>query len=225
MGGAYLGEAAIQKFGADKVKSGYFVVGDLPQSGAVPAMRTNGQVAGFKATVDGFADDHIIHIDTKNTLEESFTQMNNVIGRIPTGVPIMVTAINDQASTGMLRAVKQAGRESDLIVVGMGADELQTMIDEPTFVASVGYFPERYGNFLIPMVLEALAGKTLPATVLQTHYMVTDANVCNYYKDFKCSATPDPIEFKLPEDAYKQHLTAIRKLPELQDSLNLIPTD
>jgi ribose transport system substrate-binding protein len=173
MGGAYLGQAATAKFGADKVKTGYFVVGELPQSGAIPAMRTGGQVAGFKAAVEGFADDHIIKIDTKNTLEESFTQMNNVIGRIPDGAPIMVTAINDQAATGMLRAVKQAGREADLIVVGMGADEIQTMADEPAFVSSVGYFPERYGNYLIPLALMQLAGKEVPDTVLVNHVMVT----------------------------------------------------
>ena len=158
MGGVYLGQAAIKKFGADKVKEGYFILGDLPQSGAVPAMRTGGQLAGFLAAVDGFPEDHVITIDTKNTLEESFAQTNNVLGRIPEGVPIMTTAINDQATTGTIRAVKQAGREADLIAVGMGADELATMMAEPTFVASVGYFPERYGNFLIPMALAELSG-------------------------------------------------------------------
>ena len=223
MGGAYLGQAAIKKFGADKVQEGYLVVGELPQSGAVPAMRTNGQVAGFKGAVEGFPDDHIIFIDTKNTLEESFTQMNNVIGRIPEGVPIMVTAINDQSSTGMLRAVKQAGREADLIVVGMGADELQTLVDEPAFVASVGYFPERYGNFLVPLALMELAGQEVPDTVLMTHYMIDASNICEFYPDFQCSEDPDIVEFTLPEEAYQAHLAEIRTLPELQDSLNLIP--
>ena len=50
--------------------------------------------------------------------------MTNVLGRIPAGVPILVTAINDQSATGMLRAAKQGGREADLLVVGMGADEV-----------------------------------------------------------------------------------------------------
>ena len=107
----------------------------------------------------------------------------------------------------------------------MGADELQTMIDEPAFVASVGYFPERYGNFLIPLTLMELAGKEVPDTVLMTHYMVTDGNVCEFYKDFACSTTPDTITFELPEAAYQAHLEEIRQLPELQDSLNLIPTN
>ncbi|RUT34870.1 sugar ABC transporter substrate-binding protein [Arsenicitalea aurantiaca] len=225
MGGAYLGQAAIDKFGAEAVAEGYFVVGELPQSGAVPAMRTNGQVAGFRAVVENFPDDNVIFIDTKNTLEESFTQMNNVIGRIPEGVPIMVTAINDQAATGMLRAAKQAGREADLIVVGMGADEIQNMLDEPTFVASVGYFPERYGNYLIPLALMELAGEEVPDTVLVTHYMVSDGNVCEYYEEFACAAEPDAITFEFPQEAFEAHLAEIRELPELQDSLNLIPAN
>ena len=221
MGGVYLGQAAIEKFGADKVKEGYFILGELPQSGAVPAMRTGGQKAGFLASVEGFPEDHVIVIDTKNTLEESFAQTNNVLGRIPAGVPIMATAINDQSSTGILRAVKQAGREADLIVVGMGADETETLVNEPAFVASVGYFPERYGNFLVPMALAELADIDLPPTVLQTHVMVNKGNVCEYYPDFPCSDDKG-IEMQFPQEKFVEHLAAIRQLPEMQGSVDLI---
>jgi len=225
MGGAYLGEAALAKFGAAKVKTGYFVVGALPQSGAIPAMRTGGQIAGFEAVVADFPTDHVISIDTKNTLETSFTQMGNVIGRLPEGAPIMVTAINDQAATGMLRAVKQAGREADLIVVGMGADELKTLADEPDYVASVGYFPERYGNYLIPLALMQLAGKPVPSTVLVNHVMVTKDNICTFYPDIACTKGKDPVAFTFPQAAFERHLATIRKLPELADFQNLIPTN
>ncbi|MBB5754527.1 sugar ABC transporter substrate-binding protein [Prosthecomicrobium pneumaticum] len=224
MGGAYLGQAAIAKFGADKVKEGYFVVGELPQSGAIPAMRTGGQVEGFLAAVEGFSPDHVIKIDTKNVLEESFTQMTNVLGRIPAGVPIMVTAINDQSATGMLRAVKQAGREADLVVVGMGADEIQTMMDEPTFVASVGYFPERYGNYLLPLALAQLAGKETPSTVLVNHVIVTKGNVCEFYSNFKC-ADDKGIDFQFPDAKFQEHLAALRQSPELKGFENLIPSN
>lgn len=224
MGGVYLGQAAIAKFGADKVKEGYFILGDLPQSGAVPAMRTGGQLAGFLAAVEGFPEDHVITIDTKNTLEESFSQTNNVLGRIPDGVPIMATAINDQASTGILRAVKQGGREDDLIVVGMGADEHETMVSEPAFIASVGYFPERYGNFLVPMALAELAGVDLPPAILQTHVMVDMGNICEYYPDFAC-VDGEGMTMDFPQDAFVQHLADIRNSPEMADSLELIPTE
>ncbi len=224
MGGVYLGQAAVNKFGADRVKEGYFILGDLPQSGAVPAMRTGGQLAGFLDTVEGFPESHVITIDTKNTLEESFAQANNVLGRIPDGVPIMTTAINDQATTGIIRAVQQAGREADLIAVGMGADELATMMAEPSFVASVGYFPERYGNFLVPMALAELAGIELPPTVLMTHVMVDKGNICNYYPDFPCDEALG-LEVDFPQDKFVAHLADIRQSPDMADALDLIPTE
>jgi ribose transport system substrate-binding protein len=224
MGGSYLAQAAIAKFGADKVKQGYLVIGELPQSGAIPAMRTGGQVAGFLASVDGFQSGQVIKIDSKNTREESFAQMNNVLGRIPAGVPILITAINDQSATGMLQAVKQAGREADALVVGMGADEVQTLVDEPAFIASVGYFPERYGNYIIPLALMQLAGKKTPDTVLVSHVMVTKANVCKFYTDQKC-APGDTLEYKFPADKFAAHLAELRKSPDLKDVQNLIPND
>jgi ribose transport system substrate-binding protein len=224
MGGSYLAQAAIAKWGADKVKTGYLIVGELPQSGAIPAMRTGGQIAGFLAGVDGFPADHVIKFDSKNVLEESFTQTNNILGRIPAGVPIMGTAINDQATTGILRAVKQAGREADLIVVGMGADETATLASEPAFVASVGYFPERYGNYLLPLSLMELAGKATPATVLVNHVMVTKGNICQFYKDQTCSSDKG-IDYKFPQAQFEAHLADIRKSPELKGFENLIPSN
>ncbi len=224
MGGSYLAQAAIAKFGADKVKTGYLIVGELPQSGAIPAMRTGGQIAGFLATVDGFPADHVIKFDSKNTLEESFTQTNNILGRIPAGVPILGTAINDQATTGILRAVKQAGREADLMVVGMGADETATLAAEPAFIASVGYFPERYGNYLMPLTLMQLAGKQTPSTVLVNHVMVTKANICNYYPDQKC-ASDAGLKYEFPQAKFEAYLALIRVSPELKGFENLIPAN
>ena len=136
----------------------------------------------------------------------------------------MGTAINDQATTGILRAVKQAGREADLLVVGMGADETATLASEPAFIASVGYFPERYGNYLLPLSLMELAGKATPATVLVNHVMVTKGNICQYYKDQTC-ASDKGIDYKFPQAKFEAHLADIRKSPELKGFENLIPSN
>ena len=225
MGGSYLAQAAVAEFGADAATNGYFVVGELPQSGAIPAMRTGGQVAGFKAVLPDIADDHIIFIDTKNTLQESFAQMNNVLGRIPEDAAIMITAINDQSSTGMLRAVQQAGREDMALVVGMGADELDTLVGESRFIASVGYFPERYGNYLLPMALMHLAGKELPPAVLMNHVMISPSNVCEHYAEYECSDDAVSIDYGFPEDAFKGHIASLREDPDLADFQDLIPSN
>lgn len=223
MGGAYLAQAALARFGAGQVGQGYLVVGELPQSGAIPAMRTEGQLAGFLAVLPEFPRDHLIRIDTKNTLQYSFQQMRNALGRIPAGAPLMLLAINDQSVTGMLRAAQQAGRQADLIAVGNGADELETLAGEPALAASVAYFPERYGNYLIPIGLMALAGKTLPPAVLVEHLMVTRANICQYYPGFACRDEAPGFAYAFPQEAFGRHLAGLKGKPDLAGYETLIP--
>lgn len=223
MGGSYLGQAALARFGAEGVARGYLVVGELPQSGAIPAMRTEGQVAGFLAVLPDFPRDHLIRIDTKNTLQYSFQQMRNALGRIPPGAPLLLLAINDQSVTGMLRAVQQANRQGDALAVGNGADELETLAEEEALVASVAYFPERYGNYLIPIGLMSLAGRPLPPAVLVRHLMVTRANICQYYPDFPCQEQGPGFSYVFPQEAFVRHLAGLKGNPDLAGYETLIP--
>ena len=222
MGGSYLAQAGRARFGDRVFKEGYLVVGELPQSGVIPAMRTEGQIAGFLASMPGFPSERIIRIDTKNTLQYSFQQMGNALGRIPPGVPILITAINDQSVTGMLRAVQQKGREADVLVVGNGADEQETMAGEEAFVASVAYFPERYGNYLIPIALMRLAGHSVPPAVAVQHVIVTPANICEYYPQYECQGTPS-FDYVFPQKAFVRHLANLQDDPNLADYRQLIP--
>lgn len=222
MGGSYLAQAAVARYGMDAVMSGYFIEGELPQSGPIPAMRTGGQIAGFRAALPDFPKDQILTFDSKNTLEESFTQTNNLLSRIPEGVPIMGTAINDQATTGILRAAQQDGREM-ITVVGLGGDEGETLANEPDFVAAVGSFPERYGNSLIPMAMATLAGEDLPDAVLINHTMVTPGNICEFNAEVACQDV-EVIDYSFPKDGFLAHLEALRSDPSLADVQNLIPT-
>lgn len=223
MGGNYIGQAAREKWGDEAVMSGFMVVGELPQSGAIPAMRTDGQVAGFLAEYPDFPEDQIIKIDTKGTLEEGFRVMSDLIGRIPEGVPIMGQAINDQSILGMLRAVEQAGRSDDAIFVGMGADEGASMVTEPGFLASVGYFPENYGNYLVPIALMELADVDVPPAVLVNHIMVTSGTVCNFYPDVACTDDPE-IDFTFRVDAFADHVADQSENPLLADYQDLLPS-
>ena len=110
MGGSYLGQAAIAKFGADKVEAGLFRGRRAAAVGRHPGdahRRPGGRLPG--AVPPASRPTTSSRIDTKNTLEESFAQMSNVSAAFPAGVPIMVTAINDQAAHRHA-ARRQAGR-------------------------------------------------------------------------------------------------------------------
>lgn len=222
MTGSYLGSAAIHAFGKTKVLTGYVVVGALPQSGVILALRTRGQVAGFNAAVPGFPADHVVQIDTKNTLQDSYSQMIDALSRIPRGVPIFVTAVNDQAALGMLRAVKSVGRADDLIVVGSGADETQALATEDRLVASTGSFPERFGNDLIPMALDELAQRATPAAAFVHHAMVTKANLCKYDPKFRCVGK-EALRYVFPQAAYARYLASLRADPLLNSYSALLP--
>jgi len=148
--------------------------------------------------------------------------MSNILGRIPRGVPIMVTAINDQAAIGMLRAVKSAGRADDLIVVGSGADESQALATEDRLVASTGAFPERYGNYLIPMALDELAGNTVPPAAFVHHVMVTKANICKFNSQFPCKGK-DAFTYVFPQAAFLKYLAELRSDATLSGYTALLP--
>ncbi len=228
LGGSYLAQAAIVKWGVDQVKKGYLVVGELPQSGVVPAMRTEGQVAGFLGVVEGFPKDHVILFDTKNTLEYSRSQMVNVLARIPEGVPIMCTAINCQASTGIVRALQFTKRDKDAIVVGLGCDETgqeELSKEGHIYVGDPASFPERYGNYLIPAALMNLAGHPLPEGIFVQHVIVTPMNVCELYPKWPCS-TPEGypnVQYQFPKEAYNKFLAELRE--KYKDYAQLIPKD
>lgn len=221
MGGSYLATAAAKQFGAEAVKTGYLVIGALPQSGVIPRMRTEGQRAGFLALSKDFPSSHIIEIDTKNTLQESFAQMNNVLGRIPPGAPIFIIAINDQATMGMLQAVRAAGRVDQAIGVGNGADEAEALVTDPKLVAATGSFPGSYGNYLIPIALSSLAGKPIPEATFVTHQMVTKANICKFYKDYPCVGEADGYVF--PEAEFASYLTGLKKEDWLKGYEAILP--
>ena len=223
MNGSYLAQAAVAEFGMDRVMEGYFIEGELPQSGPIPAMRTGGQVAGFLPSVPGFPEDHVLTFDSKNTLEESFTQTSNLLGRIPEGAVVMGTALNDQATTGILRAAQQDGRE-DVVVVGLGADEKETLATEGDVVAAVGSFPERYVNSLVPMALATIAGVDLPDAVLINHVMVTKQTICEYYPDQPC-AEGEALAYAIPQAEFEAHLASLQDDPTLADVKNLIPAN
>ena len=122
----------------------------------------------------------------------------------------------------MLRAVQNKGRGGAALAVGNGADELETLAAEENFSASVAYFPERYGNYLIPLALLRLGGKELPAAVTVNHVIITPANICEFYSEYACNGEP-PIAYTFPQEAFAAHLAALKEQPELAGYQQLIP--
>lgn len=95
---------------------------------------------------------------------------------------ILMQTIDDERMSGMLNAMKKAGREDDTINIASGTDELgQTQIKNGVQQASIAYFPEKYGEWLIPILEDVMAGNPVPSFVGQALPVVTKDNIDEFY--------------------------------------------
>jgi ribose transport system substrate-binding protein len=88
------------------------------------------------------------------------------------------------SALGALRAFEEAGRAGDCAIVGQNAEpearaELRSA--NTRLIASVGYFPEKYGDGLLRLALDILAKKAVAPAVFTNHQIITPDNVDHYY--------------------------------------------
>jgi ribose transport system substrate-binding protein len=110
--------------------------------------------------------------------------MQDVLTRLADADRILVTAINDPSAVGALRAVEQAGRTDQVLIAGQNAtiearDEICT--GGGAFVGSVAYFPDRYGDKLIPLAIDLANGAAPPDAVYVDHLWIDEANIDQHY--------------------------------------------
>jgi ribose transport system substrate-binding protein len=97
---------------------------------------------------------------------------------------VLVGAANDSSALGALRAFQEAGRAFECAVAGQNAEpeaREELRLPDTRLVASVAYFPEKYGDGLIRLALDILARKAVPPAVFMTHQVITPDNVDRFY--------------------------------------------
>jgi ribose transport system substrate-binding protein len=95
---------------------------------------------------------------------------------------IMINTIDDERMQGAINALNQVGRFKDALTVASGADGLgQKQIKAGLEGASVAYFPERYGEWLLPILEDVMAGNPVPSFTGSKLVVITKANIGKYY--------------------------------------------
>ena len=82
------------------------------------------------------------------------------------------------------RAFQESGRSEHCAIVGQNAEpDARAELREPRtpLIASVGYFPERYGDGLIRLALEILGRRPVAPAMFVKHQIVTPDNVDHLY--------------------------------------------
>ena len=175
-------------------KAGDFVVEQIPAGSEVAVIggiagdvTSAARVDGFRAAVDGSVE--IIQEEAADWKREvALTKATDILAANPNVAAFF--AANDDMGLGIVKAVENAGRSGEIVVVSVDGnqDALQSVADGG-LSATVAQYPYAIGSLGVQACEAALAGETLPENVESPTALVT-ADVAQEAMD----AFPQPFE-------------------------------
>jgi len=188
---AYLaGEEAIKNVeamgGIDKIDN--IILMQMPAAGEVLMLRSEGF---YQAFADKYGaeviDPKTIRADGgAGEAEQASKAMTDVLATIPDAENVVLTSVNAQTMSGIIAAVQTAGRwdPEKWIVITQGADETgNQQIVDGLVRASIAYFPERYGEYLVPASVALMKGEAVPAFMYVENEVITMDNMKDFYPE------------------------------------------
>lgn len=156
---------------------------ELSRAGSLPKTRVRGILAGIKEVLRIPEQTPVAAMDGDGQFKTALEVVRKYL-RGCQSKRILVGAVNDSSALGALRAFEEAGRAQHCAVVGQNAEpEARSELREAgtRLIGSVAYFPERYGDGLIRLVLDILARKPVPPACFTRHQLITPENVDHFY--------------------------------------------
>ena len=189
---AYMaGEVAIEYVealgGIDMIDA--IVLLQFPAGGEVLMLRSEGF---YQAFADKYGPEVVDPITVRadggaGEAEQANQAMTDVLSTIPDAEYAVLTSINAQSMSGAISAIQTAGRwdPEKWIVVTQGADETgcQQVVDGLT-KASIAYFPEKYGEYLIPASVALMKGEVVPPFMYVENVPISMDNMAEYYPQY-----------------------------------------
>jgi ribose transport system substrate-binding protein len=180
LGGQFLGRWAKKVWNGEVDE---IVLLDLVRAGSLPKARMRGLYTGITEVMRIEETCRTVSIDGDGQFQTALERVRKHL-RESKAKRILVGAANDPSALGALRAFEEAGRANECAIVGQNAEpearaELRTQ--DSRLIASVAYFPEKYGEGLIRLALDILAHKAVPPAIFTSHHVITPANVDHFY--------------------------------------------
>jgi ribose transport system substrate-binding protein len=171
------------------------VTHEAPGVGQVNIDRLNGQVAGLQSICpdNDYGDFEewsmdpvgmITRLDS-DRVDPGFEKGRDFLTANQGAEHIVSLCINDDSCLGMLAAVQEAGREGQVIFSSQGADTTSwpEIRNNPYWAGSVAYFPERYGEFLVPNIIRLINGEETDDPILMEHVSINTENIDQWYPE------------------------------------------
>jgi ribose transport system substrate-binding protein len=180
IGGRYLGLWAKQTWrgAVDRV-----LLLELSKAGPLPRARITGMLDGIREVLPAFHDSQVSVLNGNGQFETSLDAVRRFL-RMNRRQRTLVGAVNDPSAIGALRAFEEAGRMEDCAVMGQNASaegRAELRRSHSRLVGSVAYFPERYGDELIPLACDILNHRNVSRATFVGHRLITPRNVDHFY--------------------------------------------
>jgi len=140
--------------------------------------RLAGVLVGLREVLNAVDESKVIHLHGNANREESRLAMSELLASTEPRRRLLVSGFNDISAIGVLDAVRASGRERTVAIVGhnaMAEGRLEIRKPGSPFIASVAYFPERYGERLVKLACAMAAGDAV-APAAYTDHAVLDRN-------------------------------------------------
>ncbi len=146
--------------------------------------RSAGVLVGLREVFGHLDESRVIHLHGNPSTDTSQQAMATLLDRLPGEARLLVSGFNDLSAVGAANAVRAAGREGCVAIVGhnaMGEGRAQIVQPGSPFIASVAYFPERYGQKLVDIAVHLLDGDAVPPAVYTDHLVIDRTNIAEVY--------------------------------------------
>jgi ribose transport system substrate-binding protein len=151
----------------------------LPIAGPLTGLRITGTQDGLRAELPRIASMPVLHLDGKGDFDQILSVVRRCVRRNPRRRTLVGT-VNDMCALAALRAFEEAGAGQLCAVVGQNAIlEARNELRRPgtRLIGTVAYFPERYGDELVPLALNLLERKPVPPATFVKHQLLTPKSV------------------------------------------------
>ena len=186
LGGEYAVEAVEAMGGIDMIDA--IVLMQFPAGGDVLMLRSEGF---YQAFVDKYGADVIDPITYRadggaGEAEQANKAMTDILSTIPDAEYVAMTSINEQTMSGCIAAIQTAGRwdPEKWFIVTMGCDDVgKQQIRDGLTDGSVAFYPERYGEYLVPASVAMMNGQLVPPFLYVENVVINADNIDEWYPE------------------------------------------
>lgn len=152
-----------------------------------------------------------IQINPDYSIDAGFKSFASLLQGIPTGKHLVVDCLGDDTCLGAYRALQQAKRTNDAMLMGWGTEPqaMQLLHTGPTWVAESANFFSYWGEFIAPMALAAASGVKPPAQTYPPMAIVTKSNADQY---FNSDGSVKQFPALVPQDNYLLKTGVLQKM-------------